>query len=164
MAPVHLTELEIRILELLSTGLVNAGIADQLGLAEKTVENNLTVIYSKLGIEPGKQNRRALATAWFLANKTNFAGSSIKTNFDISSTDLADDFEDIFIVNSFTRIVNSATRQIKALASDSESYAGASPLDMLKNRILLIRVMSHLAHAQLNDVLQEYLPQHKESE
>ncbi len=46
--PLHFTTREMQVLPLLSTGISNSRIAQQLGLKEKTVEKHLTHIYEKL--------------------------------------------------------------------------------------------------------------------
>jgi DNA-binding NarL/FixJ family response regulator len=47
----RLTPRQRQILELVAQGLTNAGISQQLVLAEKSVENQLTAIYGELGID-----------------------------------------------------------------------------------------------------------------
>jgi DNA-binding NarL/FixJ family response regulator len=47
----RLTPRQREILGLLAQGLTNAGIAERLVLAEKSVENHLTVLYEQLGID-----------------------------------------------------------------------------------------------------------------
>jgi PAS domain S-box-containing protein len=56
-----LTELELDILRLVAQGLPNSDIGVQLGLAEKTVGNRLTVIFNKLHV-----NNRVQATLYAL--------------------------------------------------------------------------------------------------
>jgi DNA-binding NarL/FixJ family response regulator len=56
-----LTGPERRILSLVTEGRTNKEIADSIGLAEKTVRNQMSVILSKLGVE-----RRAQAVAVFV--------------------------------------------------------------------------------------------------
>jgi DNA-binding NarL/FixJ family response regulator len=46
----HLTNRERQILELLAVGLSTTAIAARLGLAAKTVTNNLSAIFAKLGV------------------------------------------------------------------------------------------------------------------
>jgi two-component system nitrate/nitrite response regulator NarL len=46
----RLSERERELLRLLAGGLSNLAIAESLGLSEKTVRNNLSVIYEKLGV------------------------------------------------------------------------------------------------------------------
>jgi DNA-binding NarL/FixJ family response regulator len=46
----ELTTRERRALQLLREGLSNARIADELGIAEKTVRNHLSNLYRKLGV------------------------------------------------------------------------------------------------------------------
>jgi DNA-binding NarL/FixJ family response regulator len=54
-----LTAQERRIIELIGGGLTNRQIGDQLGLAEKTVKNYVSVLFGKLGME-----RRTQAAAY----------------------------------------------------------------------------------------------------
>jgi DNA-binding NarL/FixJ family response regulator len=56
-----LSAAERRVLALVTEGRTNKEIADAVGLAEKTVRNQMTVILSKLGVE-----RRAQAVALFV--------------------------------------------------------------------------------------------------
>jgi len=53
-----LTDREVEVLRLVSTGLTNRGIADRLSLSEKTVARHLSNIFGKLGL-----SSRAAATA-----------------------------------------------------------------------------------------------------
>ena len=59
----ELTKREQEILRLLTQGLTNQEIADQLGLAERTVRFHLRNIYAKLNVR-----RRSGAVAWALRN------------------------------------------------------------------------------------------------
>jgi DNA-binding NarL/FixJ family response regulator len=67
-APIdELTPRERSVLELMAEGRSNAAIADRLKLTEKTVEGNVRVILSKLGLEPaGEDHRRVLAVLTYL--------------------------------------------------------------------------------------------------
>lgn len=56
-----LSERERNILRLLASGLTNAAIADRLSLAEGTVRNHVTSIFSKMGVTDRAQ---ATALAW----------------------------------------------------------------------------------------------------
>lgn len=56
-----LTPQEDRILEMIADGLTNSEIADRLSLAEKTIKNYVSQIYSKLSVERRSQAAR-LAT------------------------------------------------------------------------------------------------------
>lgn len=58
-----LTEREVEVLRLVSTGLTNRGIADRLTLSEKTVARHLSNIFAKLGL-----STRAAATAYAYEN------------------------------------------------------------------------------------------------
>ncbi len=58
-----LTEREVEVLRLVSTGLTNRGIADRLSLSEKTVARHLSNIFGKLGL-----SSRSAATAYAYEN------------------------------------------------------------------------------------------------
>jgi DNA-binding NarL/FixJ family response regulator len=63
----ELTPRERGVLELMAEGRSNAAIAERLGLTEKTVEGNIRVILSKLGLEPAvEDHRRVLAVLTYL--------------------------------------------------------------------------------------------------
>lgn len=63
----ELTPRERSVLGLMAEGRSNAAIADGLGLTEKTVEGNVRVILSKLGLEPAvEDHRRVLAVLTYL--------------------------------------------------------------------------------------------------
>ena len=63
----ELTARERDVLELMAEGRSNQAIADGLGLAERTVEANVRVILSKLGLEPDvATHRRVLAVLAYL--------------------------------------------------------------------------------------------------
>jgi DNA-binding NarL/FixJ family response regulator len=63
----ELTPRERGVLELMAEGRSNRAIAERLGLTEKTVEGNVRVILSKLGLEPAAEDhRRVLAVLTFL--------------------------------------------------------------------------------------------------
>lgn len=63
----ELTERERSVLALMAEGRSNLAIAERLGLTEKTVEGNVRVILSKLGLEPAvEDHRRVLAVLTFL--------------------------------------------------------------------------------------------------
>ncbi|MFZ1908548.1 MAG: alpha/beta fold hydrolase [Burkholderiales bacterium] len=47
----HLTRRELEVLELIARGLDNAQIAARLGLAEKTVRNNIVAVFDKIAVE-----------------------------------------------------------------------------------------------------------------
>jgi DNA-binding NarL/FixJ family response regulator len=55
------------VLELMAEGRSNQAIAERLGLTERTVEANVRVILSKLGLEPDvADHRRVLAVLAYL--------------------------------------------------------------------------------------------------
>jgi len=56
-----LTRRETEILRLMAQGHSNAGIADELNLAESTIRKHATQLYRKIGAESG---REAIAWAW----------------------------------------------------------------------------------------------------
>ena len=58
-----LTASETKVLDLVAKGMTNRDIADELGLAEKTVKNHVTSMLAKLGL-----SRRTQVIAW-VANK-----------------------------------------------------------------------------------------------
>lgn len=57
--PAGLTAREIDVLRLVSQGLTNAAVADQLYISQRTVTSHLTSIYTKIGV-----NNRAEATRY----------------------------------------------------------------------------------------------------
>lgn len=58
---------ETEILALLAAGLSNRGIADRLGITDRTVEAHVTSAFLKLGLaEEAHVNRRVLATLAYL--------------------------------------------------------------------------------------------------
>lgn len=62
-----LTAREQSVLELMAEGRSNLAIAERLGLTEKTIEGNVRIILSKLGLEPAAEDhRRVLAVLTFL--------------------------------------------------------------------------------------------------
>jgi DNA-binding NarL/FixJ family response regulator len=63
----ELTARERTVLELMAEGRSNVAIAERLGLTEKTIEGNVRVILSKLGLEPAvDDHRRVLAVLTWL--------------------------------------------------------------------------------------------------
>jgi DNA-binding NarL/FixJ family response regulator len=63
----ELTAREREVLREMAEGWSNQAIAERLGLSERTVEANIRVILSKLGLEPDAgQHRRVLAVLTFL--------------------------------------------------------------------------------------------------
>lgn len=63
----ELTARERQVLELMAEGRSNLAIAGALGLTEKTVEGNVRLVLSKLGLEPAiEDHRRVLAVLTFL--------------------------------------------------------------------------------------------------
>lgn len=66
----ELTPRELEVMALIAEGRSNAAIAERLGLTEKTVEGNVRVILSKLGLEPAAQDhRRVLAVLTYLRER-----------------------------------------------------------------------------------------------
>jgi len=58
-----LTQRQYQVLQLLAQGLSNAGIADQLGITEKSVQNHVHAVYATLGIDADPaRNPRVSAT------------------------------------------------------------------------------------------------------
>ena len=62
-SPGTLTDREVEVLRLVSTGLTNRGVAGRLSLSEKTVARHLSNIFGKLGL-----SSRAAATAYAYEN------------------------------------------------------------------------------------------------
>jgi DNA-binding NarL/FixJ family response regulator len=63
----ELTRRERDVLVLMAEGRSNRGIAQELGLEEKTVEHHVGQVFSKLGLEPGPHDhRRVLAVLTWL--------------------------------------------------------------------------------------------------
>ena len=62
-----LTAREAEVLELMAQGLSNKQIAQQLVLSSAAVAKHVSNIFSKLGLEPGEENRRVRAILTFLA-------------------------------------------------------------------------------------------------
>ena len=63
----ELTPRERDVLGLMAEGRSNLAIADHLGLTEKTVEGNVRIILSKMGLEPAvEDHRRVLAVLKYL--------------------------------------------------------------------------------------------------
>ena len=60
----RLTPMERRVLELVGQGLSNREIAEDLGIAEKTVKNHVTSVLAKMGLQ-----RRTQVVAWATAKK-----------------------------------------------------------------------------------------------
>jgi DNA-binding NarL/FixJ family response regulator len=62
-----LTQRERQVLELMAEGRSNLAIAERLGLTERTVESNVRIVLSKLGLEPdAADHRRVLAVLTYL--------------------------------------------------------------------------------------------------
>ena len=62
---VRLTDGELKLLHRVAQGLLNKEIAATLGVAEKTVRNQLTVVYEKLGV-----TTRTEAALWYEQHRT----------------------------------------------------------------------------------------------
>lgn len=66
-----LSQREREVLSLIAEGLTNAGIAQRLGLSERTVEVHAQRIFTKLGLPDGKHvNRRVVSALVFLGLRT----------------------------------------------------------------------------------------------
>lgn len=66
----ELTPREREVLELMAEGRSNLAIGDRLGLTERTVEGNVRIILSKLGLEPAAEDhRRVLAVLTYLRGR-----------------------------------------------------------------------------------------------
>jgi DNA-binding NarL/FixJ family response regulator len=63
-AVARLTPMERRVLDLVGQGLSNREIAEDLGIAEKTVKNHVTSVLAKMGLQ-----RRTQVVAWATAKK-----------------------------------------------------------------------------------------------
>jgi DNA-binding NarL/FixJ family response regulator len=63
-AVARLTPMERRVFDLVGQGLANKEIADELGIAEKTVKNHVTSVLAKMGLQ-----RRTQVVAWATAKK-----------------------------------------------------------------------------------------------
>jgi DNA-binding NarL/FixJ family response regulator len=61
-----LTPGQLSVLRLVAEGLSNQAIAEQLGLAERSVESHLQAIYQRLGVTGSGRNRRVGAVLAFL--------------------------------------------------------------------------------------------------
>jgi len=62
-----LTARERQVLELMAEGRSNIAIGERLGLTERTVESNVRIVLSKLGLEPAAEDhRRVLAVLTYL--------------------------------------------------------------------------------------------------
>ena len=64
--PHQLTRREASVMQLMSRGLTNRAIADELSLSEKTIKNNVNRIYAKLG---ARDRGEAIAT-WLGTNRS----------------------------------------------------------------------------------------------
>ncbi len=66
----ELTPRERQVLELMAEGRSNLAISDRLGLTERTVEGNVRIILSKLGLEPAAEDhRRVFAVLTYLRGR-----------------------------------------------------------------------------------------------
>ena len=65
----HLTSREQEVLGLMAEGRSNAGVANLLGISDRTVEAAAAAIFQKLGLAPSPDtNRRVLAVLALLRN------------------------------------------------------------------------------------------------
>jgi DNA-binding NarL/FixJ family response regulator len=66
----RLSDRELEILRLMSDGLSNTAIAEQLSVMERTIESHIARMFCKLGLPPGGQsNRRVLAVLIYLRSQ-----------------------------------------------------------------------------------------------
>jgi len=66
----ELTPRELEVMELMAQGLSNSQIAGRLFLSGAAVAKHVSSIFSKLGFEPGDENRRVRAILAFLNRPT----------------------------------------------------------------------------------------------
>jgi DNA-binding NarL/FixJ family response regulator len=66
--PQGLTPRELDVLRLMAQGLSNAAIAEGLGITEKSVSNQINMLFAKLGLPPGarQHDRRVVAVLTYL--------------------------------------------------------------------------------------------------
>jgi DNA-binding NarL/FixJ family response regulator len=66
----RLSDRELEILRLMSDGLSNTAIAEQLSVMERTIESHIARMFCKLGLSPGgRGNRRVLAVLIYLRSQ-----------------------------------------------------------------------------------------------
>lgn len=66
----QLTDRQYSVLRLLASGLSNAGIAHELGIAEKSVQNHVNAVYSTLGIDAHPDRNPRVSAALQLIEET----------------------------------------------------------------------------------------------
>jgi DNA-binding NarL/FixJ family response regulator len=64
-----LTPREIEVLELMAQGLSNQQISDKLFLSGAAVSKHVANVFSKLGMQPGEENRRVRAVLAYLTEQ-----------------------------------------------------------------------------------------------
>lgn len=67
----RLSDRQYEVLKLVATGLSNAGIADALGLSQRSVENHINAIYSALDLPRGR-NQRVTAVLRFIEETSRY--------------------------------------------------------------------------------------------
>ncbi|MFB9376988.1 response regulator transcription factor [Kineococcus gynurae] len=66
----RLGDRETQVLQLMAEGMSNVALAQQLGIAERSVEKHIANIFTKLGLEPSRtEHRRVLAVLKYLAGR-----------------------------------------------------------------------------------------------
>ncbi len=65
-AMASLTRAQFAVLRLVAEGMSNQSAADELGIAERSVESHLQAVYQRLGIDSDGRNRRVAAVLAFL--------------------------------------------------------------------------------------------------
>ena len=66
----QLTDRQYGVLRLLAAGYSNGGIAHELGIAEKSVQNHVNAIYSTLGIDASPERNPRVSAALRLIEET----------------------------------------------------------------------------------------------
>jgi Response regulator containing a CheY-like receiver domain and an HTH DNA-binding domain len=70
----RLTDRQYKVLQLLAQGLSNAGIAEALGITEKSVQNHINALYANLGIDSDPSRNPRVTAALRLLEETGPAG------------------------------------------------------------------------------------------
>src|SRR5690606_2276440 len=66
----RLTDRQYKVLRLLAQGLSNAGIAEELGITEKSVQNHINALYANLGIDADPSRNPRVTAALRLLEET----------------------------------------------------------------------------------------------